>query len=537
MKNKKNLLIALLMLIFSLCACVTEHVHFFTEKVIPPTCTDVGYTLYKCRCGEEYKDNEVPKTDHEYGEWYIVKEATEHEKGLKEKKCIYCDNKIEETIDELPHSHVFSDWKVINNETSSDPGLKERKCEGCGYIEQTTVVDLSDMELVLDKTYFIVNLNETFTEILSGIITDGKKTYQLNSDEIYVSRNAYQKLGIYSLSVTAIFHDYRFRQDIELEVKNYLVEEEKSKLPNNKDFTYIFEWENYIFYSDNSKLYQYDLIKKEIVSRYDLKGIANGHYIYDEFLFVSAHDINNTAFLKDEKCKGTVTQIDLNTFSVYKQVTLKTYPKGIVVDKRGDVIIGKGNHYGRSLCSVNMETGEFTRICSMCDYDFIFYHEVNDVIFVYSLGTTPSGIYRHPYFDGFTSSNIHNIEVTVYKLLKYKNNITIQADSMGYFEYSDKPHYYSNMCFTHYSIKDSANRHYKYESADLDENYVYFVCRAKEREGVYDKIIMKSVLYSDDYVKYDVKIEEDCEILYTYSYENRLYLVTSLGELIVLKNE
>ncbi len=43
-----------------------EHTHSYVETVVEPTCTTKGYTLHKCSCGEEYKDNETEKVPHNY---------------------------------------------------------------------------------------------------------------------------------------------------------------------------------------------------------------------------------------------------------------------------------------------------------------------------------------------------------------------------------------------------------------------------------------------------------------------------------------
>ncbi len=41
------------------------HKHSYTKKVVNPTCTDKGYTLYTCACGHSYKDNYV-NAKHNY---------------------------------------------------------------------------------------------------------------------------------------------------------------------------------------------------------------------------------------------------------------------------------------------------------------------------------------------------------------------------------------------------------------------------------------------------------------------------------------
>lgn len=49
--------------------------------------------------------------EHVFGEWNIVKEATEKESGLKERICTICAKKEEEVIPQITHVHTFaSEW-------------------------------------------------------------------------------------------------------------------------------------------------------------------------------------------------------------------------------------------------------------------------------------------------------------------------------------------------------------------------------------------------------------------------------------------
>ncbi|MDE6585074.1 MAG: leucine-rich repeat domain-containing protein [Clostridia bacterium] len=51
-----------------------DHEHRYVETVVEPTCQDKGYVLYKCECGEDYKDNYTEVVAHSY----------------KDGKCIWC---------------------------------------------------------------------------------------------------------------------------------------------------------------------------------------------------------------------------------------------------------------------------------------------------------------------------------------------------------------------------------------------------------------------------------------------------------------
>ena len=46
------------------------HAHSYTSTVVEPTCSDQGYTLHSCACGDSYTDNFVDALGHAWGEPY-----------------------------------------------------------------------------------------------------------------------------------------------------------------------------------------------------------------------------------------------------------------------------------------------------------------------------------------------------------------------------------------------------------------------------------------------------------------------------------
>lgn len=66
-----------------------EH-SFDKETVFSPTCTDKGYTLKECECGETTKTNYVLTVEHTYSDFEIRVEATTFSTGLKERICTVC---------------------------------------------------------------------------------------------------------------------------------------------------------------------------------------------------------------------------------------------------------------------------------------------------------------------------------------------------------------------------------------------------------------------------------------------------------------
>ena len=61
-----------------------EHTHSYTERVVEPTCTEGGYTVHTCECGESYTDGDRSALGHDYTSWNIT--AEEHSR-----ECRRCD--------------------------------------------------------------------------------------------------------------------------------------------------------------------------------------------------------------------------------------------------------------------------------------------------------------------------------------------------------------------------------------------------------------------------------------------------------------
>ena len=104
-------------------------------KVVAPTCTTYGYTLYKCiTCGDEYESDIVKAYGHTE-EIIPGKAATCTEPGLTDgKKCSVCGNVIEAQveIETLEHNWIPIPGK---DATCTEPGLTAgEKCSVCGEV-------------------------------------------------------------------------------------------------------------------------------------------------------------------------------------------------------------------------------------------------------------------------------------------------------------------------------------------------------------------------------------------------------------------
>lgn len=136
-------------------ALLKEHKHKWKkEKTVAPTCTEQGYTVYKCEynifgygCTATKKDDFKPALDHNMSDWIVVK-ATCTTAGEKYKACQRsgCSYKVvEEGYAEahpaLGHDFEGAEW-VIEAPTCTTPGQRYQVCKRDGCNEKN-----------IDKTY------------------------------------------------------------------------------------------------------------------------------------------------------------------------------------------------------------------------------------------------------------------------------------------------------------------------------------------------------------------------------------------------
>ena len=127
-------------------ALLKEHKHKWKkEKTVAPTCTEQGYTVYKCEynifgygCTATKKDDFKPALDHNMSDWIVVKAtcttAGEKYKACQRSGCTY--KVVEEGYAEahpaLDHDFEGAEW-VIEAPTCTTPGQRYQVCkrDGC----------------------------------------------------------------------------------------------------------------------------------------------------------------------------------------------------------------------------------------------------------------------------------------------------------------------------------------------------------------------------------------------------------------------
>lgn len=147
--------------------------HSYQSKVIAPTCTEMGYTVYTCqRCGETYQSDYVQATGHKESDWIIDKEPSFEKEGSKYKKCLHCGIQLDAQPIEKLYSQGTTDskgecivggyWVIVTDTDTQNPvanalvvlnkdnSIAIRLPNGrlLDYADQTTVT----VKLVKDKT-------------------------------------------------------------------------------------------------------------------------------------------------------------------------------------------------------------------------------------------------------------------------------------------------------------------------------------------------------------------------------------------------
>ncbi len=114
---------------------VNKHTHSYYSDTIEATCTEQGYTIYICDCGDNYVDY-VDATGHIWDAGIVTTEATCTATGVKTYTCTVCGAINTETIAEKAHTYKTATKKA----TISKNGSIVTKCSVCGSVSKNTVI-------------------------------------------------------------------------------------------------------------------------------------------------------------------------------------------------------------------------------------------------------------------------------------------------------------------------------------------------------------------------------------------------------------
>ena len=117
-----------------------EHSHSYERKyVVAPTCTEQGYTLYTCSCGDSFKENFVDALGHNATDWIVDLAPTCTVAGSMHTECTRC-GALLQTSAIQPSGHSESDWIIDKEATCTEGGAKHKECTVCKLSLQTETI-------------------------------------------------------------------------------------------------------------------------------------------------------------------------------------------------------------------------------------------------------------------------------------------------------------------------------------------------------------------------------------------------------------
>ena len=110
---------------------VIDHEHSYTDTVVAATCTEQGYTLHECACGESYKDTYTDALGHDT-ELKNTKSATCTVDGYTgDEICKVCGKTVKSGEAIKAIGHKWDDGKVTKEPTETSEGTKQYTCTVC----------------------------------------------------------------------------------------------------------------------------------------------------------------------------------------------------------------------------------------------------------------------------------------------------------------------------------------------------------------------------------------------------------------------
>ena len=101
------------------------HVHEYAEEVVEPTCTENGYSIFTCSCGDAYTGNSVAAKGHTYEE--VVTAPTCTEDGYTTFTCSCGDTYTGNPVEATGHSYK----ETVTAPTCTEAGITTYTCS-CG---------------------------------------------------------------------------------------------------------------------------------------------------------------------------------------------------------------------------------------------------------------------------------------------------------------------------------------------------------------------------------------------------------------------
>ena len=142
----------------------TNHTFNGKEEIITPaSCTAAGKKKVYCSftgC-TEFKEVEIPKTGHTFGEWTITKAATCAAEGSRTSTCKICKQNVTETIAKLAHAYGA---ETTVNPTCTSAGYRRKTCMACGDVSEQVIPASTNYCVYPEENYTVKTASTCVSE-------------------------------------------------------------------------------------------------------------------------------------------------------------------------------------------------------------------------------------------------------------------------------------------------------------------------------------------------------------------------------------
>ncbi len=203
MKAVKNVIYLIIMYVTVMCvtsvmSCGAEHTHKYTALyTVRPTCTESGYTVFSCACGESYEGEQTNSLGHIFSsEKVYYKKATCAEKGEAGRYCQRC-YAMTDIIYYEKTPHTPTDVTVKAN--CKRNGEIRKECSYCRKLYSSDVIPKISSVKLERKTYTYDGKVKSPTVTVKD--SKGRRLSE-NKDYVLKYKKGRKKTGKYSVKIT-----------------------------------------------------------------------------------------------------------------------------------------------------------------------------------------------------------------------------------------------------------------------------------------------------------------------------------------------
>lgn len=138
----------------------TEHMHNYISSIVSPTCTEKGYTVFACVCGEKYSGEYMQAVGHSWNAWVTTKNASVSFEGEEQRVCSSCKRVETRKTDKATESNVTTqepEYTVFQSALNTYTVQNKPYIDGKGDTEQAAWIGIYTIGMSADTETAIVS--------------------------------------------------------------------------------------------------------------------------------------------------------------------------------------------------------------------------------------------------------------------------------------------------------------------------------------------------------------------------------------------